>query len=75
MIDILPQIIISPRTVDRWVRTGLLAAFQRQVEPSSLGEEVARPLPDGSLLLSISFANGEIFAELVVPASEWEWRG
>jgi len=73
--DILSEVIISPRTLARWLQACVRVASRQRISPSAIGEETARPLRDGSLLLSVTLRGGGTLAVIVIPASEWEWQG
>jgi hypothetical protein len=71
LIDLAPQaykdwFALVQRTVARWRAAG------RALDPESIPDEQAIPLPDGSLELVVELPGERL--SLVVPPGQWTWR-
>lgn len=71
--NLLDQIVISPRTVARWSATASEVSARLSILPSEIGDEDAEILPDGGLLIFCDTVGGVRLAEMVAPADEWFW--
>ena len=71
--DTLDHVLLSPQAYAAWLeRAAQAAAALDGVSPDAIPDEMAKPLPDGSLLIWVTLPAGRV--ELVVPRGHWAWR-
>lgn len=76
--DTLDNVSLSAQAYDAWMAKAAaaartLAASGSSIDPDSIPDERAKPLPDGSLLIWVPLPDGAR-VELVVPKGQWAWR-
>lgn len=76
--DTLDHVWLSEQAYDAWMAKAAAAARSfaatgGSLDPDSIPDERARPLPDGSLLIWVHLPNGTR-VELAVPEGQWAWR-
>jgi len=72
----LDNVLLSRWAYDTWIDRASQAAQSLKgagVDPETIPDEMAKPLPDGSLLIWVDVPNHER-VELVVPKGHWTWR-
>ena len=69
----LDAVLLSPSSVDRWIDTARAAVMQRDLNPAVIPDEDCEPTENGELRIFCQLANGEVIAEMIVPADEWAW--
>ena len=71
--DTLDHVLLSPQAYAAWLeRAAQAAAGLDGVSPDAIPDEMAKPLPDGSLLIWVDLPAGMV--DLVVPIGHWAWR-
>jgi len=71
--DTLDHVLLSKWAYDAWMdRVSRAAETLVGVEPESIPDEMAKPLPDGGLLIWVDLPAGRV--DLVVPIGHWAWR-
>ena len=69
----LDNVLLSRWAYDAWIdRASQAAQSINGVAPETIPDEMAKPLPDGSLLIWVDLPSGRV--ELTVPKGHWAWR-
>ena len=69
----LDNVLLSRWAYDTWVdRASKAAQSINGVDSETIPDEMAKPLPDGSLLIWVDLPNGRV--EFTVPKGHWAWR-
>lgn len=68
----LDRVLMSARVYQRWMEITESADLDG-IDPESVPDETARPLPDGRLRIEAAIP-GRAPVRLDIPADEWRWR-
>lgn len=68
----LDRVLITPDAYRRWMEMAE-TVDPTGIDPESVPDETARPLPDGRLRIEVAIP-GRAPVRLDIPADEWRWR-